>query len=509
MTLRREALNRWFCGPGSPRNRSGLRTAFTPGRRQDGAFAVMTAPLLLVILAFCGFALDIGMVYNRKVELHGMAKAVALAAARELNGTAAGVTAARAKAKETAERFSYQYRVSFVWDDAAISFSSSPAASATWVDATTASGTPSGLYYVKVDTAGLGSAASAVTTIFMPILTSSLRTVNLKESAVAGRTAINVIPLAVCAMSSDSAAMRTNPGPPVTAEVVEYGFRRGVSYDLMQLNPDGIEPRNYAIDPALAPGATGLSSSTSASVLGPFVCTGSMWMPRVTGGSIRVSAPFPLESLVSQLNSRFDDFGGSLCSQNGAPTDFNIKSYAYNVAGGAPWMTPATGSVTAATTTARSRLETIADLPSPPVGTVAGDYGPLWSYAKAAKYASPEPSGGYQTFATTDWASLYKSGPTTSTYPTSSLAPTPYRASSGVNYAKPVAADLTLATRQRRVLNVPLLSCPVSAGTGVSATVLAVGKFFMTVPANATSLPVEFAGVVPESSLTGQVELYP
>jgi hypothetical protein len=57
-------------------------------------------------------------------------------------------------------------------------------------------------------------------------------------------------------------------------------------------------------------------------------------------------------------------------------------------------------------------------------------------------------------------------------------------------------------------LNVPLLSCPVAGGSNVSATVLAIGKFFMTVPATSTTIHAEFAGVVPEQSLGGPVELF-
>jgi len=57
------------------------------------------------------------------------------------------------------------------------------------------------------------------------------------------------------------------------------------------------------------------------------------------------------------------------------------------------------------------------------------------------------------------------------------------------------------------VLNVALLSCPVPAGATAQASVLGVGRFFMTVPATATSLPVEFAGVAAPSSLSGAVEL--
>jgi hypothetical protein len=52
--------------------------------------------------------------YNRKAELSGLAKAVALAAANELNGTTDGITAAQQEARKTAESFTYQYGISIV-----------------------------------------------------------------------------------------------------------------------------------------------------------------------------------------------------------------------------------------------------------------------------------------------------------------------------------------------------------------------------------------------------------
>lgn len=500
----------------SPRGRASARPRMRPafGRRQGGAFALIFVSILMAILAFCGLALDIGAVYNRKVELHGMAKAVALAAARELNGTSAGVAAALATAKQTAERFHYKYSVAFTWSNDAINFSSSPAQSASWVDATTANGSPSNLYYVQVDTTRLDADAGTVNTIFMQLLGSSVSTISVSDRAVAGRTAINVVPLALCAMSPNAGALRPNPAHPTTMELLEYGFRRGVAYNLMELNPDGTAARNYVIDPTSPPGASGSPSNTSASGVGPFACTGTMWMPRVTGGSIHVSSPFPLDSLYLQLNSRFDQYSGNLCSPNGAPPDFNVRQYAYDATNTAAWMLPSTGSVSAARWTTNSRDETIADAQSLPSGTAAGTYGPLWSYARAVKFASytpgvPEPSAGYATFTPADWANLYQYGPSATGYPTSSSANTPYKATTGTNYKAPSAAHLAISMEQRRVLNVPLLACPVSTGSGVPATVLAVGKFFMTVPATSTSLIAEFAGIVPEQALTGQVELYP
>lgn len=511
MPLRRSASNN------SRRDRASARPRlrFDHGKRQGGAFALVFVSILMAILAFCGLALDLGAIYNRKVELHGMAKAVALAAARELNGTSAGVTAALAKAKQTGELFHYQYKIAFTWSDAAIKFSPSPSQSAAWVDAATASGDPSKYYYVQVNTDGLDSAAGTVSTVFMQLLSGSLSTVHISDHAIAGRTAINVVPLAVCAMGSSAGELHPNSASPSTKELMEWGFRRGVTYNLMELNPGAMTARNYVIDPTSPPGSSGTSSNTSASVVGPFVCTGTMWMPRVTGGSIHVSSPFPLASLYQQLNSRFDQYNGNLCSPNGAPPDFNVRQYAYDTTNTAPWMNPTIGSVSTARWTNRGRDETIADpplLPGAPSGG-AGSYGPLWSYAKAAKLSSytpgvPEPTTGYATFATTDWSSLYQYGPSAPGYPTSSSANTPYKATSGTNYKAPSAAHLAISVEQRRVLNVPLLDCG-ATGTGLPSTVLGIGKFFMTVPATDTRLIAEFGGLVPEQALTGRVELYP
>lgn len=525
MTLRRNELNAAFGGRTGPPSGARRRGAARKPGRQDGTFAVMCAASLAAMLAICALALDIGKLYNRKAELHGIAKAAALAAARELNGTAGGVTKALDKARQTAEALTYKYGVGVTWSDAAISFSDAPDGG--WVDASSASGSPSTLSFARVDTGGLDASIGSVTTVVMQMLGGSAITSQLADRAVAGRMAINVTPLAICAMSPLPGDARTNPGdatavPPVpaTVELLQYGFRRGVSYDLMQLNPDGTDAKNYVIDPLLPPGSTGSSSGTSASLVSPFVCTGTMWMPRVTGGPIHVSSPFPIDSLYRQLNSRFDQFNGNVCSPNGAPPDYNVKQYDYTVLNGASWMRPYTGRASAETRTDRGRRETVADLPAPPAGTPAGNFGPLWAYARAVKFSSyvpgsPEPSGGYTTFNPNDWRSLYYLGPGStpaspiaSGYPTSTSVNTPYKATSGSYYASPSAANTEISKDLRRVMNVPLLSCPVPSGSGVQATVLAVGKFFMTAPATATSIIGEFAGIVPEQSLTGQVELY-
>lgn len=492
-------------------------------RQQRGAFAVMFVPLLIVMLGFCGLALDIGRIYNRKVDLHGIAKAAAIAAARELNGTSAGVTAAKNAAREAVENLRYQHFGTgqpIAWSDEALSFSASSERSGTWTAASLASGATTAqvanLYFARVDTNGLAPEISTVETLFMRVLASRLAQVRISDSAIAGRTAVKVVPIGICAMSPDAAAVRTATSASGTtlSELIQHGFRRGVSYDLMQLNPNGTQPRRFAINPAAPPGTTG--SSFAISSLAPFVCHGLMWVPRVTGGQLRVSelpSPAPLASLHAALNTRFDQYDSTACTPNGAPPDINIKSYAYDQASVVKWMSPNSGSPAALPTTERGWLETVADLPTPP--SSPGNYGPLWAYAKAARapasLSSPEPANGYSTFATTDWPTLYKSGPTASSYPGN--PPTPYQSglSSSGNYQAPRAANRPLEMPHRRALHIPLLSCTSAApsGANTAATVLGTARFFMTVPATENSLVAEFAGLVPENSLSGQVELFP
>lgn len=487
-------------------------------RRETGVFAIMAVPLMLVLVAFSALAIELGMLYNRMVDLHGMAKAVALAAANQLNGTSAGITAAQAAAKSTAESLKYKYfeeGVEFAWNDAALTFSTGPARSGNWVDAASANGKASTLYFAKVDTAALNADISTVGTIFARVLSSSLDEVRLRETAVAGRTAINVTPLAICAMG-DKAGTRshTMPSGATVLELVQYGFRRGVSYDLMQLNPNGKSPVRYTVNPVVAPG--GAAATFNPSTLGQFVCTGTMWVPRVMEGAIRVSAlapASPLAALFIPLNSRFDKYTGGPCDPSGAPPDYNIKAYAYDQPNSVQWMNPPIGSPAATPVPKPTRLETVADL-TVPLGP-AEAYGPLWAYSKAVKAPNPvdaaEPSIGFAEFATADWATLYKIGPTASGYPTASA--TPYRATGAgnVNYQAPSNANLERSALSRRVLNIPLLSCSPSEPTGTDATasVQAIGKFFMTVPATKDSLIAEFAGILPQESLVRKVELFP
>jgi hypothetical protein len=464
---------------------------------------------LLLMLGFTGIALDTARAYNRRVELQGVADAAALAAARELDGTSAGVAAAVARAAEAVGRFKYQYgTISMTWSDSAIEFGAAPVYGGTWKSAGSAASSPAGIYYAKIDTSQLDGDAASVDAAFMRIIGADFAATNVVGRAIAGRSSINVTPLAVCAMSPNAAMPRANPGPPPQVELVEYGFRRGVAYDLMNLNPDSTTPVRFLVNPIAPPGASGNTVHTSINIVGPFVCSGTMAMTKVTGGALRVDSPFPLDNLFRHLNSRFDQYDGGLCNPAAAPPDFNIKSYVFNTS--IPWMQTAPAGQTAAALADSGALKTVADPVPPPSGTTAAQYGPLWSFARAVPFSafSPgtaEPANGYTPFPVSAWTTLYRPGqPVAVSYP----AATPYKAGTGSNFQAPASARRP-GLRNRRVLNVPLLSCPVSGGTNAAATVLAIGKFFMTVPATATSISAEFAGVVSAEGLGGPVELFP
>ena len=321
------------------------------------------------------------------------------------------------------------------------------------------------------------------------------------------RSSINVVPLAICALSAVNANPRSNTGPQPNVELEEYGFRRGVGYDLMNLNPNSTTTaENFVIDPIAALGAVGSSSNTSVAVVGPFVCAGRMPRARLTGASLAVSRSFPIGLLFNHLNSRFDQYVGGACDPRQALPDANVKAYVSSSS--VPWMTPSPSTnQTAATWTQAGKLYTRASPSPPPAGTTAPMYGVLWSFAKAVPYSAyaagaPEPATGYATFGTAAWTTLYNPSQGFSSYP----AATPYAAGTSPNFLAPTPANGP-GMRFRRVLNVPLLSCPVGAGTNVTANVLGIGRFFMTVPATNSSISAEFAGLIPEESLGGPVEL--
>jgi Flp pilus assembly protein TadG len=484
---------------GVPHERFTSRKVIRGPGGENGAVAILFLGLLPVIIGFCGLALELSQVYNRKAEMQSVADTVAVAAAFELDGTPAGVASAvqKAAARLTASApnaLTYQYsNRSMAWSESAVQFSTSPRGPWMPYGSAVAKAAPNGLLYVKVDTGELDPSYGQVNTLFMQFLSKDLAIVSVTASAVAGRSGIAVTPLGICAMRPEESRDRNG-------ELEEYGFRRGVSYDLMQLNPDATAGgQTFLIDPFIGPGSTGTLASDTKTIA-PFVCTGTMAVARVKGGAVSVSSPFPLGTFAPHLNSRFDTYTAPVapCSPDSAPPDTNIKAYAYNVAGAVTWMGAGLTRQEAASSTADGKHWTVAGPDPTPGGTTADQFGVLWSYAMAVNYAASQPSGGYVPYAQSNWSTLYNSGlpKAGSTYPS---VPPYFKA----GYTKSPGHTGQL---NRRVLNVALLSCPVS---GNSATVAGIGKFFMPVATDGVHLYAEFAGLVPEQSLRAQVKLYP
>lgn len=470
-----------------------------PERRQRGVLAIVFALMLVGLLALIGLALDLAQLYNRKTELQNLADSVALAAARALDGSAAGIDAALAQAGVAAASRKYAYSASVVWNQAAITFGTAPDATG-WLDGDSAKAAPTNLLYVKVDTAQLSASHGRVDTSFIRVLSSELASVTTNGRAVAGPTTIRITPLGICAQSSQPAAGRASGAG---MELVEYGFRRGVGYNLRNLSSAGAVPLNFLLDPINPAGGGNFSMAAVA----PFVCNGSMAVTSLPP-VVKVVSPFPA-ALSDQLNARFNlNLATPPCNASAAPPDTNVKQYL--PAGPLWWLlnTPPIQQTALSASSPGGALVTVADLPPPSQPAQAGQYGVLWSYAMAVQFAS-QPGGGHAPFAKADWPQLYPAGAgaqQASGYPAAPNTPYTNNYASGAYFIGPGAGSK--GQRERRVLNIALLACPDPAGANASATVLAIGKFFMTRPATPTAISAEFAGVVLPQALGGAVRLY-
>ncbi len=454
-----------------------------------GAISVAFALMMAGVLAFAGLALDLSQVYNRKQELQQLADAVALAAAQMLDGTAAGIDAAVLQAATIAGGYRYAYGQAIPWNSAALAFAASPdAAGADWKNAVDAKAGAAGLRYARVDTRQLDGAGT-VTMPFAALLGDAYASAATAGLAVAGRSGIEVAPLAICAMNNTADTSRSNGLGDL--EWVHYGFRYGVTYNLLNLNPAlGAAAPEYFL---VAPQAQ--SADTSDTVVGPYLCSGSMRRDSIVGATVPVRRPGAF-TFSGQLNTRFDDFSAAApCTARGTPPDTNVMAYT------APnWMAaaPAAPYAQPAATGAGKKLETVADRTT--AAANAASYGALWAYGAAKRFA-----GAHGAIARSQWQYLYPvaSGGAPAaigTYPSVS----PYLSPSAAQRQNPVNPG----RQHRRLLAVPLLACPVAPGATANAQVLAVARFLLVAPASATVISAEFAGVTGEQALGGMVELY-
>lgn len=115
---------------------------------QDGAVAIMTPFVMIVMIGMFGMALDLSRSYNRKAELQQAVDAAALAAAATLDGTKEGIDRAVLEAEQTVEFSTYAYNTNGVsWAPAALTFGkSADGGPGAWMDAATAKANPSKIF---------------------------------------------------------------------------------------------------------------------------------------------------------------------------------------------------------------------------------------------------------------------------------------------------------------------------------------------------------------------------
>jgi Flp pilus assembly protein TadG len=552
-----------------------MRTNYGMRNRQRGAVAVIMGIAAIVLFAFMGIGVDLAYTYSRKTELQNAADAAALSGAKELNEKLSGLTGtpgpacspgrgAIAMAICTFNQNNINNLVgsTFVITVANLRLGSCPnpddvlplrIPNCTFVAASS----------ITTDAAAVGKTFLEVTTpthtrnTFFMRVTGANATTDTFGYAVAGRPVNDVTPIGVCAIDPANQTSKYTG----TNELVELGFRRGVTYNMFGLNPLAGQPSDpYLVNPVDAPPTACNPAHSSAAFTAPFLCTGSSV---ASGGSTSVyTNPGFTASSAASLNSRFDDYSPpSACDPGTAPPDSNVREYHCSPNGNtdclnAPpsdirpkdWMQPPPNLLPFPNLPNRESVvinpashkpvyhlpptcatpNNIELNPSCVTPMTLDQYGALWSYGPAYPAdASVPPKAGTTPFTITDaqTLALYNSSPspaifdpanypTTTTFP-APTPPAPYNQIAGSNYflAPPTHPP---GEPKRRVLNLVLVDCrnpPVGSASCGLMPVVGVGKFFMQTPAVFTGGPsnrrlmVEFAGLL-EPELFTEVKLF-
>ena len=478
--------------------------------KQRGAVAIIFGLALTTVFGFMGLSLDLAQTYDRKTELQNAADAAALAGAKKLVGTTTGIDDAVTAAQTIAALHKFKFQTAVGLNAATIKFSASPdTADVSWLSAADAkaAGVVSTIFFIKIDTRGFDANYGQVNTNFMQTVSSTSST-NTFGRAVAGRFSLGLTPIAVCAIETIKYGQIPHTGLP--PELKEFGYRRGLGYNVLEINPLGAAPNKYLLNPIdIASGPSDNSCDPNNSNTGAkdplraYICSGTASLITTLPGYAFTNTGFS-SALEAQFNSRFD--GGGSCT---VPTDANIRQYPTNkpLLTGDPseWMTPAPGSGNQTV----KLTSGITKIPFTPPTTNANDWGVLWSYNPAVQWAASPPAGGYTPYTTSNWPTLYPTAsPTATAYPTSTtlgVPPAPYNQSSG-NYFLAGAGS-----RDRRLLNVAIADCTTLVSNGKCSTIkiLGIGRFFMPVKSTLPSnLDLEFAGLVQDGTLTSEIKLY-
>lgn len=509
--------------------------------RQHGAVAIIVALSLVVLIGMLGLVIDLGHLYVTKTELQNAADAAALSGAKELDRSLAGVNRARDRAIEAASKNKYNLNATVVTLTAADLFVGSCPDDGTCamvpINNVTTDAAAADKTFLKADTG-----RKSLNTWFMHVMPGALSSTATFGMAVAGRYVVNIAPIGVCAIDP------ANPTRDHAGELLEYGYRRGMGYNILAVNDAkkglaGLSQVPLWINPIDVPPNACDPSNSSDSTLRPFICAGES-SSIVDGGSVYINTGVQ-SSQERFLNSRFDkssSFGNNRCDATNTPPDSNVKQYTAPGSGGAvpacppnssdarcglprDWTQPGSNVEPAMQTVALNPATPGVPVGYPNVPSNTADLGALWTFSRAVRYNGSASGNVGTAFGTSDWgpagggANLYKldADTTANGYPTTAgsgfptgTQPAPYNQPSGKYYASPTNYPPGLSGR--RVINVAIINCDVAAGGSGSCRtmpVIAVARFFMTVeaafPAN---FGTEFAGVVDTGQIPRDVRLY-
>lgn len=468
-------------------------------RRSRGAIALMLALSLFVLFGFMALAMDLGRTYVVRTELQNAADAAALAGALELKQDLSGIANAISRAVDTAKahssRFSSQAQIDITAANLAVGTCPRDDCM-TPISNITTNAQATGQTFLRVQIPS-GTMATLFARLMPWSSNSSLTSTSTFGRAIAGRYVTKVTPIGLCAFrdASGVAHPKNEVIEPVPGsgkkELVHFGFRRGMSYNIFDMGNIGGPSTPYLINPIDVYPKPCTPANSSADSTAPFMCSGSSAVVTTTATTNYVYGNTGVSGgrVETALNSRFNIYGNGAnasCDPVQSPPDTNIRAFGCTGPGcvnpAADWMTPSRQSMNPASTTS------------------ANDYGVLWSYSRAVPPMGTLPNVLPDTdnaYTTLDWADLYPVGPPTANgnFPANT---SPY-----LDPGHTTPPTGRTGQKDRRVLDVAIIDCNNVSGSGSCKVlpVLGVGRFFMQAPAVVNGGPnaklnLEFAGLI-------------
>lgn len=474
------------------------RSHGSPLRRQRGAVALLFGLTLVVLLAAGGLVLDLGHLYVLKSELQNGADSAALAGAKEIDMTAAGVGRAAAKALSFAEKNKFNFSSDLTLTNSNVEFGEGP--DGPWFSVGDAQASPSGKTFIRVDTG-----SKSVPTYLMGV--AGIPTIATSGVAVAGRFVVDITPIGLCAIDPDNRLGARALLPPSTEkELLEHGFRRGMTYDMLRMGPIGGASDPMLLNPVDSPPSACQPSHSSANFTAPFLCQGNSAVAN-NATEVYANTGVSVGPVEKALNSRFNQYpGGSACVPATAPPDRNIRDYPFGDAANGPakYMDPVQG--------AQSQpYDATSGFPLPSTGPTT--VGVLWTYSRPLRVTGA--AGSYVAgtpFETSDWPALYDPGlvATAGQYPAGSDQ-SPHSQTSGAYFQAP---SVNAGASKRRLMNLAIVDCSAETSNAMSCKrlpIVAVGRFFLQRPVNlagtGANMFVEFAGLI-EPVPNSEIKLY-